>query len=395
MTQPEKPSITERSANRPLLVHDAGGNARPVMAGADGRTKRAGDGSGGCIATGGMIDMQVNGFAGIDFSSPGITPEKVDQALASMLSCGATACLPTLITAPVARLAVLLADLDQAVAESRLGPLMVSGYHLEGPFLSPQDGYCGCHDREAMQEASIEDAEMIMEKARFRPVKIWTVAPEIGGVLELIAHLAGREVLVALGHTAATGEQVAAAAAAGARMTTHLGDGLPQVLPKRSNVFIEQLVCDRLAASVIADGHHLPPAFLKMCLRGKGIERLVLVSDAAPPGGPHTPPGTYRFSSFDVVRDASGFVHRPNTTTCAGSAASMADVAAHASIHLDFSLADIVATTRDNPLALLGQPADPTEDGSQVDFVEWEQDEDGAWRVVAAHLGRLQATIAG
>ena len=392
--QPEKPSIVERSADIPLLVHDARGSVHSVMAGADGKTKMQAASASGRIATGGMIDIQVNGFAGIDFSSPGITPEKVDQALASMLSCGTTRCLPTLITAPVSRLAGLLADLDQAVSESRLGPLMVSGYHLEGPFLSPQEGYCGCHDRDAMQEASIEAAEMIIEKARFRPVKIWTVAPEIGGVPELISHLASRDILIALGHTAATGEQVAAAVEAGARMTTHLGDGLPQVLPKRSNVFIEQLVCDRLSASIIADGHHLPPEFLRMCLRCKGIKRLILVSDAAPPGGPHTPPGTYRFSSFEVIRDASGFIHRPNTTTCAGSSASMADVASYASIHLDFSLADIAATTRDNSLALLDQSANPAEDGTEVDFTEWKQDQSGAWRVVAAHLGNLQATMA-
>ena len=388
------PAIAERQADLPLLVHDAHGQERTVVAGRDGKIREADRGAAASrIATGGMIDLQANGFAGIDFNSPGITPEKVDQALASMLSCGTTACLPTLITAPIRQMQALLAELDAAVAASRLGPLMVAGYHLEGPFLSPQAGYCGAHDPAAMQAASTRAAEALMEKASFRPVRMWTVAPEVEGVVDLIAHLAPQQVLMALGHTAATGEQVGAAVEAGARLSTHLGNALPQLLPKRSNVLIEQLACDRLAASFIADGHHLPPPFLKMCLRSKGIERTVLITDAASPAGPHATPGSYRFSSFELVRDEGGLVHKPGSASCAGSSASMADVAAHVSRHCGFSLADIVRAARDNPRQLLGDGADPTAAGAQADFAEWKQDSDGTWQVTAAHLGRLQATV--
>ena len=393
MTQALSPKITERKADLLLAVHDAHGKRRLLAAGRDGTTRAAAGDSAERIATGGMVDLQANGFAGIDFNSPGITPEKVDTALASMLSCGTTACLPTLITAPLPEMERLLADLDQAVATSRLGPLMVAGYHLEGPFLSPQEGYCGAHDPAAMQPASIEAAEKLMEKASFRPVRMWTVAPEIDGVLELVAHLADKGVLLALGHTGASGQQIEAAAEAGARLSTHLGNALPQLLPKRSNVLVQQLACDRLAASFIADGHHLPQPFLKMCLRSKGSARTVLITDAASPAGPHAAPGNYRFGSFELVRSENGLVHKPGSGSCAGSSASMADVAAHVSRHCGFTLADIVTTARANPLQLLGNRPDPAEEGAPADFAEWHQDEDGVWQVVAGHLGRLQATV--
>ena len=392
MAHPSPPAITERDKDLPLTVHDGQGGKRSLVAGSDGTVRSGGAPAPERIATGGMIDLQANGFAGIDFNSPGITAKQVDTALASMLSCGTTCCLPTLITAPIPQMERLLESLDRAVAASRLGPLMVAGYHLEGPFLSPEEGYRGAHDPAAMSSASIETAKKLMQKASFRPVRMWTVAPEIDGVVELVGHLAGQRVLVALGHTGASASQIAAAVAAGARLSTHLGNALPQLLPKRSNVLIEQLACDQLAASFIADGHHLPAPFLKMGLRCKGIERTVLITDAASPAGPHAPPGNYRFSSFDLVRDESGLVHKPGSTSCAGSSASMADVAAHVSRNCGFSLADIVTTARTNPLKLLGE-SELQQEGAPVNFAEWRQDGDGTWRVVAGHIGRLQATL--
>ena len=143
--------------------------------------------------------------------------------------------------------------------------------------------------------------------------------PEIDGVLELVAHLADKGVLLALGHTGASGQQIEAAAEAGARLSTHLGNALPPLLPKRSNVLVQQLACDRLAASFIADGHHLPQPFLKMCLRSKGSARTVLITDAASPAGPHAVPGNYRFGSFELVRSENGLVHKPGSGSCAGS----------------------------------------------------------------------------
>src|SRR5690349_18540719 len=93
----------------------------------------------------GLFDLQVNGFAGIDFNAETIGPDEIDSALEAMLATGVTRCLPTLITAPAGVLAERFAALDRAVAKSELGPIMVPGYHLEGPFLNPADGYAGCH----------------------------------------------------------------------------------------------------------------------------------------------------------------------------------------------------------------------------------------------------------
>src|SRR6476661_584987 len=93
----------------------------------------------------GLVDLQVNGFAGVDFNTDAITPEALDTALEAMLATGVTTCLPTLITAYPDELEARFRALDAAIAASRLGPLMCPGYHLEGPFLNSGAGYAGCH----------------------------------------------------------------------------------------------------------------------------------------------------------------------------------------------------------------------------------------------------------
>ena len=103
----------------------------------------------------GLIDLQVNGFAGVDFNNAALTADGLDHALWAMLRTGVTTCLPTLITAPEAVLAARFAALDAAVAGARLGPVMVPGYHLEGPFLNPAPGYAGCHPPAAMVDADV------------------------------------------------------------------------------------------------------------------------------------------------------------------------------------------------------------------------------------------------
>src|SRR5690349_15109710 len=121
----------------------------------------------------GLFDLQVNGFAGVDFNSTSLVADALDRALAAMLSTGVTTCLPTIITASAEDLAKRFAALDRAVAESRLGPIMVPGYHLEGPFLNPADGYAGCHPPLAM---IAPDADLVfrLEAELSRPILLVT-----------------------------------------------------------------------------------------------------------------------------------------------------------------------------------------------------------------------------
>ncbi|WP_201836896.1 N-acetylglucosamine-6-phosphate deacetylase [Microvirga zambiensis] len=268
------------------------------------------------MRTSGLFDLQVNGFAGIDFNSETIDADALDHALEAMLATGVATCLPTLITAPDDVLEARFAALDRAVAQSRLGPLMVPGYHLEGPFLNPGDGYAGCHPPGAMRAP---DPTLIERLNRIlaRPILLVTIAPELAGS-ETFIRAVTAESVVAIGHSAAGSATVAAAADAGARLSTHLGNGLPQVLPKLDNPLFAQLAEDRLSASFIADGIHLPPHALKTLLRAKGSDRAILVSDAVSAAA--APPGLYPFAGMMVEHASDGSVRLPGSAYLAGSA---------------------------------------------------------------------------
>jgi N-acetylglucosamine-6-phosphate deacetylase len=270
----------------------------------------------GTRLTQGLFDLQVNGFAGVDFNDAALTAERLDQALEAMLGTGVTLCLPTIITAREEALAARFEALDRAVAASRLGPAMCPGYHLEGPFLNPAEGYRGCHPQAAMRAA---DPALLarLESRLSRPILLVTLAPEVEGAIELIGSLGARRKVVAIGHSSATGAVLAEAAAAGLKLSTHLGNGVLRTLHKFDNTILAQLAEDRLFADFIADGIHIPVHALKVMLRAKGIERSILVTDAVSAAA--APAGIHPFAGFTVERDADGSVHLPGQAVLAGS----------------------------------------------------------------------------
>lgn len=269
------------------------------------------------MRTRGLTDLQVNGYAGVDFNDEALTADALDHALRAMLASGVTTCLPTVITAAADRMAARLAALDAAVAGSRLGPLMVPGWHLEGPFLNPAPGFRGCHPADAMRLPDPAFIERVGAGLQ-RPILLLTLAGELPGAEALITWAAGSGRLVALGHSDAQAAVVARAVAAGASLCTHLGNGLPQLLPKLDNPLMAQLAEDRLAAGFIADGVHLPVPALRAMVRAKGPGRAFLVTDAVAAAA--APPGRYRFAGVDIIGAEDGSVRRPDTGTLAGSA---------------------------------------------------------------------------
>jgi N-acetylglucosamine-6-phosphate deacetylase len=264
----------------------------------------------------GLVDLQVNGFAGVDFNDEGLTAEALDHALAAMLTSGVTSCLPTIITADRHALAARLRALDAAVAASRLGPWMVPGYHLEGPFLNPAEGYAGCHPPAAMTAASPALVEE-MERSLARPILLVTIAPEVEGATAFVQWAVSRGKRVAIGHSHADDESLARAVAAGLSLSTHLGNGLPQQLPKLANPLFAQLAEDRLTATFIADGIHVPRAALKAMIRAKGVARAVLVTDATAAAAAR--PGLHPFAGMQVELTPDGSVRQPGSRYLAGS----------------------------------------------------------------------------
>jgi N-acetylglucosamine-6-phosphate deacetylase len=265
----------------------------------------------------GLTDLQVNGYAGVDFNDAALTADALDHALAAMRTGGVTTCLPTLITADEATLTARFQALDHAVAHCRLGPGMVPGFHLEGPFLNPAPGYAGCHPPAAMVPPDPAMLDRITGNLR-RPVLLLTVAPEREGAVKLVAHARSRGMVVAMGHTAADHAATGAAVAAGVTLSTHLGNALPQPQPKFANPLMAQLAADGLSASFIADGIHVPPEALKVFIRAKTPARCILVTDATAAAA--APPGFYPFAGMTIEHTADGSVRVPNSATLAGSA---------------------------------------------------------------------------
>jgi N-acetylglucosamine-6-phosphate deacetylase len=308
------------------------------------------------MRTSGLIDLQVNGFAGVDFNSVALTADALDHALAAMLRTGVTTCLATLITAPEDVLAARFATLDEAVARSRLGPAMVPGYHLEGPFLNPAPGYAGCHPPAAMVTGDPGILDRLQGGLR-RPILLLTLAPERPGAAEVLDWAERRRVVVAIGHSAAGPGEVTKAVASGARLSTHLGNGLPGLMPKFDNPLFWQLAEDRTYASFIADGIHIPPFALKILARAKGLERTVLVTDATAAAASHV--GRYEFAGMTIERRVDGSVRQLGAPTLAGSALTL-DLAVRNvvawGIAPDFAAA--VRLASDNPAAVIAPALD-------------------------------------
>jgi N-acetylglucosamine-6-phosphate deacetylase len=258
----------------------------------------------------GLFDLQVNGFGGIDFNAPGLTFDRVAEALERMRTTGVTRCLPTLITSSFEQFA------DSARVLARSSSAAFAGIHMEGPYVSPDEGPRGAHPREHVAPASIDDFQRRQDAADGRVVLV-TLAPEVAGALALIEHLASSGVRAAIGHTAATPQQLGDAIAAGATLATHLGNGCAAMLPRHPNVIWELLAADALLASLIVDGHHLPPATVKAMVRAKGAARTVLVTDAIAAAG--CAPGRYTIGAVTCELGEAGRVSLPGTPYLAGS----------------------------------------------------------------------------
>lgn len=267
----------------------------------------------------GWIDLQVNGFAGVDYSSPHTTQADLARSIAALVSTGVTRACPTVITGAPDNMRAALANLALAKETLPLGEVF-EGFHVEGPHISPDDGPRGAHPRHWVRPPDIEEFLRWQDAARGH-IRLVTVAPEWPDAPRYINALVSMGVTLAIGHTAATREQIAAAVDAGATLSTHLGNGAHAVLPRHPNYLWDQLADDRLSASLIVDGFHLPASFLRVAVRAKQASRVVLVTDASAPAC--ASPGVYRLGDQSITHAADGRVVLTDTNRMAGSALRM------------------------------------------------------------------------
>ena len=283
------------------------------------RVEEAGAGHGEPWITPGMIDIQVNGFSGVDYNSPDTAHDEIARSIEVIRATGVTRFLPTVITGSNDNIRGSLKNLAQARRELANGGSM-TGFHVEGPWISGVDGPRGAHPVEHVRGASVEEWEQFQEAAEGQ-IRLLTLAPEQEGALDVIEHVAKQGVTVSIGHTNADGEQIDAAIKAGATMSTHLGNGAHHVLPRFPNYIQEQMAADELCAGLIVDGIHLTPSFVKIAVRAKGLDRSILVTDAVAPAG--CKPGIYRVGHIEVELTPENRVELTTTRRLAGSALKM------------------------------------------------------------------------
>ena len=302
----------------------------------------------------GLFDIQVNGYNGVWFSSPTLTVRQVVDTCQSLVNAGIAKFFPTLITASFDALAHGFATLQQAAAESKLVSMCVVGYHLEGPFISAEDGPRGAHPLQHVREANYEEFQRLQEFADDR-IRLVTLAAESNNAVDFIRRCRQDNVVVALGHTAASTMQILAAVDAGAELSTHFGNGAHGVLPRHPNYLWDQLSEDRLWASVIADGWHLPASVLKCVLKCKAVERTILTCDVS--GFAGCPPGTYAEGDIGVeVLQDGRLVVAGQRQFLAGSGVTTGDCIVHMMNSCGISQKEAVEMATRNPSSLVGEP---------------------------------------
>jgi N-acetylglucosamine-6-phosphate deacetylase len=244
----------------------------------------------------GWIDIQVNGFAGVDYNSPHTPHAEIARSIHVLYATGVTRFYPTVITGGPDDMREALRNLARAKETLPEGGA-IEGFHVEGPHISPEDGPRGAHPQHWVRRPDIDEYRRWQEAAQ-GAIRLITLSPEWPEAPAYIERIVEDGVVASIGHTKATRQQLQDAVSAGATMSTHLGNGAHAVVTRHPNYIWEQLADDRLAAGFITDGIHLPACYVKVAFRAKGVERCFLVTDASSPAG--AAPGRYRLGEQEV-----------------------------------------------------------------------------------------------
>lgn len=272
------------------------------------------------ICPGGMIDTQVNGYLGLDYSDPLFSYESVWNICNALAKTGTLQHFATIVTRPHKTILRNIDCIVEARRSSKTVRNALTGIHIEGNYISSKDGPRGAHDKKYVRRASIEEFDQYLKHSEGL-LKCITVGAEAEGVIDLIKHAVSCGVVVALGHTGAKAEQIDVAVEAGASVSTHLGNGNYQAIDRFSNPLWPQLRNDNLTASVIADLCHVNPDLLWIISRCKDTSHIILVSDLAPCAG--LPKGRLKWGKMKVEIVDDGSVRLAGTPYLAGAGSSL------------------------------------------------------------------------
>jgi N-acetylglucosamine-6-phosphate deacetylase len=320
----------------------------------------------------GLIDIQVNGFGGIDFNRPIESDDAWRHVAQQLYAHGCTGFLATLITNTEEGYRKLLADLTGRIT---LDPRNCLGFHMEGPWLNPDPGYRGAHRADWMRKPSLGELDEWWGVAGSL-LKLITLAPEVDPFQAMQVIRAGveKKIQFFLGHTAAMGDAIGMAMAAGAVGWTHLGNAVPATVPKFENVILHALAQPKLLASLIPDGKHLPPHAFRVLARSLArshFPRLLLTTDAMAAAGAGKP-GAYTLGDVEAEVGADGTARlptsgAPGTGRLAGSTLTPFDGVFRAEKMAGLFLEDAWTAFSTRPAALLGLNHGIAE-GNSADF---------------------------
>jgi N-acetylglucosamine-6-phosphate deacetylase len=300
----------------------------------------------------GWIDLQINGYAGIDFNSPGLSPEAVKAVCERLNADGTAAFLPTLVTGDPEMLIANVRAAVEARRRYKVCEKSILGFFLEGPFISGEPGAVGTHPVEWVRKPDIKLFERFQDAAEGL-VRMVNVAAEVPGMADFVKSLADRSVVVTLGHQLAKSpEEIAPCIEAGAKAFTHLGNGIPNEINRHVNIVYTALVEERASVMFIPDGHHLTDTMLKLYFKAVSLDRLIAVSDAQYPAG--MPPGEYKVCGADARLEPSGLLWNPARNCLVGATTPMSRMMELLQSRLGLTGRECRAVGHDNPLALIG-----------------------------------------
>ncbi|WP_170126367.1 N-acetylglucosamine-6-phosphate deacetylase [Arenibacter echinorum] len=292
----------------------------------------------------GLIDVQINGYMGVDFSGPDLTVEGIRKATKALWKAGVTTYFPTIITSDFNRMKTNFAILAEAQKDPEIGK-SIPGFHLEGPYISPLPGFRGAHLEKYIKNPDWEEFQEL-QKAANNGIKLITVAPELDGAIPFIRNCVANGIIVALGHHNGSAEDIERAIDAGAKMATHLGNGCANEINRHHNPIWPQLADDRITPSLIADGFHLTKEEVRSFYKVKGPNNTILVSDALDLAG--LPPGEYTRGERTLLLTPN-VVKLPKENVLAGAAS---PISACVGVIMDFTqctLNDAIQMASTNP----------------------------------------------
>lgn len=298
----------------------------------------------------GLIDIQINGYMGVDFSSQNLTIEDLREATRSLWEIGVTTFLPTVVSNDPARMKKSFSLLSKALKDEEIGK-SIPGFHLEGPYISPEQGFRGAHLEKYIRQPDLEEFCELQAAAQYR-IKLITVAPEVEGAISFIGKCVESGLVVSLGHHNGTAENIKLAVDVGASMSTHLGNGCANMIHRHLNPLWPQLANDNLTISIIVDGFHLTKEEVQSFYKIKGPDKTILVSDAVDLAG--LPPGEYIRRGKRLVLTADNIVKFPAENVLAGAATPISVCVGNIMRFTGCSLANAIQMASTNPVKLLG-----------------------------------------